>query len=47
MLRDIHLNDRLFLRDPQDTELGRRLVGESVRLIDEIGLEQFTFKKLA
>jgi AcrR family transcriptional regulator len=41
------LNDRLYLRDPQDTELGRRIVSESVRLIDEIGFEHFTFKKLA
>ena len=43
----IELNDKLFLRDPQDTDLGRRLVAESIRLIDEIGFEQFTFKKLA
>jgi len=43
----IELNEKLYLRDPQDTELGRRLVGESVKLIDEIGFEQFTFKKLA
>lgn len=41
------LNEKLYLRDPQDTDLGRRIVGESVRLIDEIGFEQFTFKKLA
>ena len=43
----IDLNERLYLRDPQDTELGRRLIAESVKLIDEIGLEQFTFRKLA
>ncbi|GAB3225294.1 TetR/AcrR family transcriptional regulator [Hymenobacter seoulensis] len=43
----IELNDKLYLRDPQDTELGRRMISESVKLIDEIGLEQFTFKKLA
>jgi AcrR family transcriptional regulator len=43
----IELNDKLFLRDPQDTDLGRRVVAESVQLIDEIGFEQFTFKKLA
>ena len=41
------LHHLLYLRDPQDTELGRRILGESVRLIDEIGFEQFTFKKLA
>ena len=43
----IDLNEKLYLRDPQDTDLGRRLVAESVLLIDEIGFEQFTFKKLA
>lgn len=41
------LNEHLYLRDPQGTELGRRLLGESVRLLDEIGFEAFTFKKLA
>ncbi|MBU6123461.1 TetR/AcrR family transcriptional regulator [Hymenobacter siberiensis] len=43
----IDLNEKLYLRDPQATDLGRRLVAESVLLIDEIGFEQFTFKKLA
>ncbi|GGG41758.1 TetR/AcrR family transcriptional regulator [Hymenobacter glacieicola] len=43
----ITLNDKLYLRDPQETELGRRLLAESIRLIDELGLEQFTFRKLA
>ncbi|WP_035566411.1 TetR/AcrR family transcriptional regulator [Hymenobacter sp. IS2118] len=43
----IDLNEKLYLRDPQDTDLGRRLVAESVLLIDEIGFEHFTFKKLA
>lgn len=43
----IDLNENLYLRDPQDTDLGRRLVAESVKLIDELGFEQFTFKKLA
>lgn len=41
------LNEHLYLRDPQATELGRRLLAESVRLLDEIGFEAFTFKKLA
>ncbi len=43
----IDLNEKLYLRDPQATDLGRRLVAESVKLIDEIGFEQFTFRKLA
>lgn len=41
------LNEKLYLRDPQGTDLGRRLVAQSVLLVDEIGFEQFTFKKLA
>ncbi len=41
------LNEQLFLRDPRATDLGRRLLAESVYLIDEIGFEAFTFKKLA
>jgi len=43
----IDLNEKLYLRDPQATDLGRRLIGQSIGLIDEIGFEQFTFKKLA
>ena len=37
----------LYLRDPQDTDLGRRILSASIRLMDELGLEAFTFKKLA
>jgi AcrR family transcriptional regulator len=43
----MHLNDKLYLRDPQDTKLGRNIIHYSILLIDEIGFEQFTFKKLA
>lgn len=37
----------LFNRDPQETELGKRIVEHSILLIDELGFEAFTFKKLA
>lgn len=43
----IKLNEKLYLRDPQDTKLGRKIIEYSILLIDEIGLEDFTFKKLA
>jgi|APTNR8051073442_1049403.scaffolds.fasta_scaffold00574_12 AcrR family transcriptional regulator len=43
----IKLNEKLFLRDPQETKLGRRIIRESIVLIDDIGFEAFTFKKLA
>ena len=43
----IKLNDKLFIRDPQDTKLGKKIIQDSIILIDEIGFERFTFKKLA
>ena len=41
------LNERLFLRDPQHTELGRKIILKSIDLIDSLGFEHFTFRKLA
>jgi AcrR family transcriptional regulator len=41
------LNEHLYLRDPQSSELGQKIIGTSVSLIDKLGFEVFTFKKLA
>lgn len=41
------LNSRLYIRDPQDTELGRRIIEQGIQLIDSLGFEHFTFRKLA
>jgi AcrR family transcriptional regulator len=41
------LNEHLYLRDPQHTQLGQSIIKHSVTLIDQLGFEQFTFKKLA
>jgi len=43
----IKLNERLFIRDPQETTLGQNLIQQSILLIDKIGFEAFNFKKLA
>jgi hypothetical protein len=43
----IRVNERVFLKDPYSSELGKRIVGEGIKLIHEIGLERFTFRKLA
>ena len=43
----INLNDKLFLRNPEETELGRDLLKYSIILIHKMGIESFTFKKLA
>ena len=47
VLIQMELNDKLYLRDPQQTKLGKRIIQYSIILIDEIGFEKFTFKKLA
>ncbi|GLR19490.1 TetR/AcrR family transcriptional regulator [Portibacter lacus] len=39
--------DSLYTRDPQDTDLGKKIIKNSILLIDEIGFESFNFKKLA
>lgn len=41
------LNDHLYLRDPEDSKVGKAIVENAIELIFEIGFEQFTFKKLA
>ena len=43
----IKVNDKVFIKDPESSELGKRIVQGTIGLIDEIGFEQFTFKKLA
>ncbi len=43
----IKMNPALFLRDPESSELGRKIITAGIRLIQEIGFEDFTFKKLA
>lgn len=43
----IKMNDKLFLRNPEETELGRKIIQHSIGLINKIGFEAFTFKKLA
>ena len=40
------VNDRIYLKDPDSSERGRRIISDSILLIDEIGFEEFTFKKL-
>lgn len=42
----IAVPEKIFLKDPESSQLGKRIVESSVQLIDEIGFENFTFKKL-
>lgn len=43
----IKMNEKLSLRNPAETELGRKIIQHGIELIHEIGFESFTFKKLA
>lgn len=43
----IKMNQSLYLRDPEQSELGRNIIKYSIQLIEKAGFESFTFKKLA
>lgn len=42
----IQVSPNLFLKDPDSSELGRKIISEGITLIDEMGFDHFTFKKL-
>ena len=42
----IKVNENIFVKDPETSTLGKKILQESIILIDEIGFEHFTFKKL-
>lgn len=42
----IEVNQELYCKKPDTSELGQKILSESIKLIDEIGFEAFTFKKL-
>ncbi len=42
----VDVNSNLFLKDPFSSELGVLIVQEGAHLIQELGMEHFTFKKL-
>lgn len=43
----VEVNSNLFLKDPFSSDLGVSIVQYGTQMIQEVGLEQFTFKKLA
>jgi AcrR family transcriptional regulator len=43
----IPLNQAIFLRDPEENETGRSILAVGAKLMAELGLEEFTFRKLA
>ncbi|MBP9151600.1 MAG: helix-turn-helix transcriptional regulator [Flavobacteriales bacterium] len=43
----ILVNDCTYVKDPETSELGKSIIKGAIDLIDEIGFEAFTFRKLA
>ena len=42
----IVINEKIYVKDPESSDLGKRIVEQSILMIDEMGFESFTFKKL-
>lgn len=41
------VNQKIFIKDPESSELGRKIICGSIDLIEKSGFEQFNFRKLA
>jgi len=42
----VRINDKIYIKDPESSALGKRIVEHSILMIQEMGVECFTFKKL-
>lgn len=42
----IGINEKIYVKDPESSDLGKRIIENSILMIDEMGFESFTFKKL-
>lgn len=43
---NIVINNKLYVKNPETSDLGKKIIEQSILLIDEIGFDAFTFKKL-
>ena len=43
----IQMNEMVFAKDPSTSGLGKKIIEQSIHLIDTLGFEAFTFAKLA
>jgi AcrR family transcriptional regulator len=43
----IQPNEKLYVRDPTQSEVGRNIIRHGVTMIEKLGFEEFTLKKLA
>lgn len=43
----IQVNSKVFLKDPESSALGKRILNVGIEMIVDLGFEDFTFRKLA
>lgn len=43
----IKINKHIFIKDPESSALGKKIIMGSIDLMENIGFEQFTFRKLS
>lgn len=43
----IQICGKVYLKDPQSSELGKKIIAHSIDMIEELGFDQFTFRKLS
>lgn len=42
----IQINEKIYVKDPESSDLGKRIIEHSILMINDMGFERFTFKKL-
>lgn len=42
----IAINEKIYVKDPESSDLGKRIIEKSILMINDMGFESFTFKKL-
>ena len=42
----IKVHEKTYVKDPETSDLGKRIISHSIELMNEVGFEAFTFKKL-
>ncbi len=43
---NIQVNEKVFLKNPESSDLGKNIISGSIDMIEELGFESFTFRKL-
>ncbi|MGB5981719.1 MAG: TetR/AcrR family transcriptional regulator [Nonlabens sp.] len=42
----VEINNKIYIKDPETTQLGKKIIQYSIIMIHDLGFEQFTFRKL-